>query len=134
TLPAVALGLYSAWLHRWALVAGLVSGLVVGVALLYRIPQRGPGGGIVRRHFGGSSWPLSDLGLHTHQTVYAGVVAVLVNLAVAVAGTLVLRWGGVPSGVDMTSPHDYLADEGEPTIRRMTELVDGTERRGAHMR
>src|SRR5262249_28042331 len=26
TLPAVAIGLYTAWFHRWALVAGLVTG------------------------------------------------------------------------------------------------------------
>jgi SSS family solute:Na+ symporter len=134
TLPAVVIGLYSAWLHRWALVAGIVSGLTVGLVLLYRIPQVGPDGHVVRPHFGGSSWPLSDLGLNTHQTVYVGVVAVVVNLAVAVVGTLVLRYGGVPDGMDITGPHDYVADEGEPTIRRMAELIDGTERRGAHLR
>jgi len=134
TLPAVVIGLYTAWLHRWALIAGLVSGLAVGVALLYQIPQRGLGGTTVRAHFGGSSWPLANLGLDTNQTVYVGVVAVLVNLAVAFVGTLVLRYGGVPDGVDLTAPHDYVADEGEPDIRRMAELVDGTERRGAHTR
>ena len=89
---------------------------------------------MARAHFGGSSWPLADLGLHTHQTVYVGIVAVLVNLTVAAVGTVVLRSGGVPDGVDITGPHDYVADEGEPTLHRMTELVDGTERRGAHVR
>jgi solute:Na+ symporter, SSS family len=134
TLPAVAIGLYTSWLHRWALVAGLVSGLAVGLLLLYRIPQLGPDGRVIRPHFGGSAWPLADLGLHTGQAVYVGIVAVLVNLAVAGVGTVVLRVGGVPDGIDVTGPHDYLADEGEPTIHRMSELVDGNERRGAHVR
>jgi SSS family solute:Na+ symporter len=133
-LPAVAIGLYTSWLHRWALVAGLVSGLAVGLILLYRIPQLGPDGRVIRSHFGGSAWPLAHLGLHTEQTVYVGIVAVLVNLAVAAVGTVVLRAGRVPDGIDITGPHDYVADEGEPTIHRMTELVDGNERRGAHVR
>jgi SSS family solute:Na+ symporter len=127
-LPAVGIGLYSAWLDRQALVAGLVAGLVTGIVLWYQIPQPG-----VRAHFGGSAWPLSHVGLHTHAAVYIGVIALAVNLAVSSAGTALLRFLGVPSGLDLTTPADYLADEGEGT-RRMTELVDGTTRRPAHLR
>ena len=134
TLPAVAIGLFTAWPHRWALVAGLVGGLCVGLALLYGIPQRAPDGTIVRAHFGGSSWPLANLGLDTGQSVYVGIIALAVNLAIVFVGTLVLRFGGVPDGVDRTAPGDYVADEGATTIQRMAELVDGTERRGAHSR
>ena len=130
TLPAVGIGLYTAWLHRWALVAGLVRGLATGVALLYQIPQLGPNGVVLRAHFGGSSWALPYFG----QTVYVGLVALAVNLAIAVSGTLVLRTLEFPRGIDLTRPHDYVADEDDPTIRRMTDLVDGALTRGAHAR
>src|SRR2546423_15348281 len=43
-LPAVAIGLYTAWPHRWALVSGLAAGLVTGTLLLYQIPQLAPNG------------------------------------------------------------------------------------------
>jgi solute:Na+ symporter, SSS family len=126
TLPAVGLGLYTNWLHRYALVAGLVAGLATGVAMLYQIPQPGPDGRtVVRAHFGGSAWPLSHIGVHNGQAVYVGLVAVAVNLAVAVAATHVLRTLQVPDGVDITGPGDYLADEGDPSVRRLAELVDG---------
>src|SRR5205085_7816631 len=35
TLPSVALGLYTRWMHRGALVAGWVVGMVVGLWMLY---------------------------------------------------------------------------------------------------
>jgi SSS family solute:Na+ symporter len=126
TLPTVGLGLYTNRLHRYALVAGLVAGLATGVAMLYQIPQPGPDGRTVARaHFGGSAWPLSHIGIHNGQAVYVGLVAVAVNLAVALAATMVLRNLQVPDGVDVTSPGDYLADEGDPSIRRLAGLVDG---------
>ena len=135
TLPAVALGLYTAWFHRWALVAGLACGLTTGLILLYQIPQVGPNGVILRAHFGGSSWPLAKLGLDTRYTIYVGLAALAVNLIVAVIGTLALRIAGAPNGIDMTDRRDYFADEGEDSIQRMTELVDGAAlNRGAHMR
>jgi len=134
TLPAVATGLYSAWLHRWALAAGLATGLASGLLLLYQIPQLGPDGRTVRPHFGGSAWPLAHLGLHTRYAVYAGVLALAVNAAVAVAGTLVLRGLRVPGGVDHTAVEDYLADEADG-IDRLAELVDGQPaHRPAHLR
>jgi SSS family solute:Na+ symporter len=135
TLPAVALGLYTAWFHRWALVAGLACGLTTGLTLLYQIPQVGPNGAILRAHFGGSSWPLAKLGLDTRYTIYVGLAALAVNLFVAVVGTLVLRAAGASSGIDMTDRRDYFADEGEESIQRMTELVDGAAlHHGAHVR
>ena len=103
--------------------------------MLYQIPQLGPDGAtVVRAHFGGSAWPLSHLGLHTGVVLYAGILALAVNLAVAAVGTVALRWVGVPPGVDLTVPLDYEADEGEG-IQRMAELVDGTAtHRAAHLR
>ncbi|OLE26483.1 MAG: sodium:solute symporter [Actinobacteria bacterium 13_1_20CM_3_71_11] len=127
TLPAFALGLRSAWAHRWALAGGLVAGLTTGLIMLYQIPQLGGADGhtILRAHFGGSAWPLSHLGLHTSAAVYAGVLALVVNLVVTVVATPVLHRLGVPAGVDATRPEHYVADEGDASVQHMTELLDG---------
>jgi SSS family solute:Na+ symporter len=123
--PAVALGLFTNWFHRRALIAGLVAGLVSGILMLYQIPSVGAGGKITSAHFGGSSWPLAHLGLTTRLAVYAGLAALAVNLAVAAAGTLVCHWRGIARGVDLTDPSDYTADEDDRTVQRMPGLVEG---------
>jgi SSS family solute:Na+ symporter len=125
TLPAVGLGLYTTWFHRYALLAGMGAGLLGGLALLYQIPQLSLDGKVVREHFGGSSWPLSHLGIHNGQSVYVGLVALAINLLTVVVLTVALRLRGVPDGVDITWSHDYTADEGDPSVRRLAELVDG---------
>ncbi len=126
TLPAVALALYTRWLHAWAVIAGWGIGMAVGFWALYQIPQRsfGPGGTvtIVKEHFGGSAFPLSELGVDTRTTVYAGAVALLANLLVCVLGTLLLR-GRVPEGEDRTQTRDYSADEGDPRVHDIPEVV-----------
>ena len=119
TLPAVALGLYTRWFHRGALVAGLVSGLLVGLVMLYQIPNPTSG----RAHFGGSAYKLSELGLDTKVTVYVGFLAVLVNLLVAVLGTLALRTAKVPDGEDVTRRSDYFADAGDPRVHDLPEIT-----------
>jgi solute:Na+ symporter, SSS family len=129
TLPAVALGLYTRWFHRWGLVAGWVAGMGLGMWMLYQIPNPAAG----RLHFGGSGFPLSNwfdptgLGLAPRTTVYVGFVAVAVNLLVAVIATLVLRAARAPDGVDRTSPDDYFADEGDPRLVGPTVTVLGAE-------
>jgi solute:Na+ symporter, SSS family len=125
TLPAVLLGLYTSWFHRRALIAGMAAGLLVGIALLYQTPQLAANGTVVRAHFGGSSWSLGHLGVHNGQSIYIGLIALVVNLVVTVALTPLLRGAGVPDGVDITWRHDYEADEGDPSVRRLAELVDG---------
>jgi SSS family solute:Na+ symporter len=127
-LPAAAIGLHTNWFHRWALIAGAVAGLASGMLMLYQIPSLGPGGVIISAHFGGVSWPLAHLGLHTGVTLYVGLLALGVNLTVTVVGTVICRWFSVREGEDVTSADDYLADEGDPTIRRMAELIDGPQR------
>ncbi|TDB79057.1 monocarboxylate uptake permease MctP [Micromonospora sp. KC721] len=112
TLPAVALGLYTRWLHRGALVAGWAAGMGLGMWMLYQIPNAATG----RKHFGGSAFPLADFGFDTKKTIYVGIVAVLVNLAVAALVTLVLRAAKVADGTDGTEPDDYFADEGDPRV------------------
>src|SRR5215468_4703609 len=42
TLPAVAVGLYTKWLHRWGLVAGWFAGMGLGMWMLYQIQNPSP--------------------------------------------------------------------------------------------
>ncbi|MEU5526941.1 monocarboxylate uptake permease MctP [Micromonospora chersina] len=112
TLPAVALGLYTRWFHRGALIAGWVAGMGLGMWMLYQVANPATG----KKHFAGSAFPLSEFGFDTKKTIYVGIVAVLVNLAVAALLTLVLRAAKVADGVDGTTPDDYFADEGDPRV------------------
>ncbi|MGY1594213.1 monocarboxylate uptake permease MctP [Geodermatophilus sp. SYSU D00708] len=121
TLPAVALGLYTRWLHRGGLVAGWTAGMAAGLLMLYNIPRLGPDGSVVREHFGGSSFPLAKLGLDTTWSVYAGILALLANLVVAVAVTLALRAAKVDDGVDGTAETDYTAEREDPTFRDLPD-------------
>ncbi|MEU8007648.1 sodium:solute symporter [Catellatospora sp. NPDC049111] len=137
TVPAVVLGLWTNWFHRWALAAGLLGGLATGLFLLYLVPQRAPDGRIVKAHFGGSNLPLSQLGLDSRSAVYTGLIALAVNLVIVVAATLLLRALRVPAGVDATSPADYYADAtttATTTPRHSDTLLDGPSRPrvGAH--
>lgn len=129
TLPAVAIALYTRWLHRWALIAGWVAGMGLGLYLLYLIPNAAAG----RAHFGGSALALDKLsivGWHpfagSQVQIYVGFVALVVNLVVAVVATLVLRATKVAEGTDSTHPADYHADEGSARLRPVAEPHGGT--------
>ena len=121
TLPSVAVGLYTRWLHRGALVAGWVAGMAAGMAMLYNVPKLGPGGVVVKQHWGGSNFALSKLGLDTTWTIYAGFLSLLVNLLVAVVVTVVLRAMKVDDGVDGTAETDYTAEREDPTVRDLPD-------------
>ncbi|BFU46220.1 monocarboxylate uptake permease MctP [Krasilnikovia sp. MM14-A1004] len=114
TLPAVGLGLYTRWFHRGGLIAGWAAGMGLGMWMLYQIPNAATG----RKHFGGSAFPVSEFGFDTKRTIYVGLVAVLVNLLVAVVATLILRAARTPDGVDGTVADDYFADEGDPRLEK----------------
>jgi SSS family solute:Na+ symporter len=114
TAPAVALGLYTRWLHRGGLIVGWIAGMGLGLWMLYDIPNATT----KRAHFGGSAFPLKDFGFDTPKTVYVGFVAVAVNLLVAVIVTFILRAMKTPDGVDGTTPDDYFADEGDPRLEK----------------
>jgi SSS family solute:Na+ symporter len=126
TLPAVALGLYTRWFHAKALIAGWCAGMAVGLWALYQIPQKlfNADGTVTltKEHFGGSAFPLSELGFDTKTTIYVGAIAIGVNLLVCVLGTLAMR-GRVDDGFDLTSPLDYTAEQGDPGVRDLKELV-----------
>jgi SSS family solute:Na+ symporter len=114
TLPAVAVALYTRWLHRWALIAGWLVGLSYGLYLLYQIPNPAA----KRLHFGGSALTLDRLsvfGWHlfpgSRVQIYVGFVALVVNLVVTVIASVALRAAAVSNGTDTTTQSDYHADE-----------------------
>jgi SSS family solute:Na+ symporter len=116
TVVAVVVGLYSRWLHRWALLLGWLVGMVYGTYEAYQqvVPNTvtklvngkpvATTSGV--RHFGSSlaNFPFTDT------KVYIAVTAVLLNIIVAVVLTLVFRALRVPSGTDATEQADYYAE------------------------
>jgi SSS family solute:Na+ symporter len=112
TLPAVAVGLYTRWFHRWALVAGWTAGMAWGMYLLFLIPNPANG----NKHFGGSALTLDKLSFlgwapwhGSKMQIYVGFVALILNLVVTIALTLVLRAIGTDEGRDHTGAADYHA-------------------------
>ncbi|MFI7680705.1 monocarboxylate uptake permease MctP [Actinophytocola sp. NPDC049390] len=120
TLPAVAIALYTKWLHRWALIAGWAVGMIWGMVLLYQIPNPASG----RLHFGGSALALDKLNIFGWQPfegsmlqIYVGFVALIANLLVAVIVTLVIRRTNTSNGSDDTTGEDYHVDEHDENLR-----------------
>jgi SSS family solute:Na+ symporter len=120
TLPALVLGLWRFTLHRWALVAGWLVGLVSGLWMLYDTANPVTG----KAHFGGAQYKLSQLGLDTKLTVYTGILALAANLIVVLVGTLLLRGAKQPAGNDVTSPDDYEADADSRRFERIPATPD----------
>ena len=115
TLPSVGLGLYTRWFHRGGLIAGWAAGMAAGMLLLYNIANPATD----HAHFGGSAFPLAQLGFDTKITVYAGFLALIVNLVVAVLGTFLARAFSSADGPDGTRPEDYFADQGDPRVHEL---------------
>jgi len=129
TLPALVFGLYTRWFHRWALLAGWAVGLVVGLWMAYVTPAVGPAGTITKAHWGGSLWAVSHLGIDTKVTIYMGLVAVAVNIVLAVVLTPVLRaLDSSTGGADSTREEDYHVEAGDPGVQRLE-----FEPAGAHL-
>ncbi|GIL37519.1 sodium:solute symporter [Phycicoccus jejuensis] len=113
TFPAVVLGLYTRWLHRWALTAGWAVGMVYGTWQAWQVAN--PRAGI--NHFGGSLSEIPFIG----QMGYIAVTAFALNLVVAVLGTFVLRAAKAPEGEDETIRGDYFADAGDPRVQKVLQ-------------
>ncbi len=96
--PAIVIGLYTRWFHRFALIVGWVVGMAYGTIQAYRTP----GGG--QEHFGASTAVVFG-----HVT-YIAITAVALNLIVAVVLTLVFRAIRLPDGYDETRRADYDTD------------------------
>ncbi|MCW2982788.1 MAG: sodium:solute symporter [Conexibacter sp.] len=99
TMPSVALGLYGR-LHRHALLAGWLVGMVVGTAMA------------IDQDFKSSVYPLDILGLHIN--AYEAMFALAANLVVSVLGTVLLRALKVPDGIDDTTPEDFVEPPAGP--------------------
>jgi solute:Na+ symporter, SSS family len=113
TLPAIVLGLWRTLVHRWALFAGWVVGLVAGLLMLYDTPNPATG----KEHFGGAQYALSNFGIDTDIILYTGFISLAANLVIVVIGSLVLRGVGAPAGEDITRPEDYEAEAGARDVR-----------------
>jgi SSS family solute:Na+ symporter len=113
TLPSVAIGLFTRWFHKGGLIAGWIGGMGGGLLMLYNVANPAT----KHEHFGGSAFALSKLGIDTPMTIYAGFLALLLNLIVAVLGTIIARALKTPDGPDGTAPAHYTADEGDPRVK-----------------
>jgi solute:Na+ symporter, SSS family len=106
TFPAIVAGLYTRWFHRWALVAGWAAGMIYGTWIAYDTPSA------TQAHFGSPVHVFPG----TQTGVYIAITAFIVNLVVAVVGTMVFKALNVPDGVDSTQPEDYVADIGDEDV------------------
>jgi solute:Na+ symporter, SSS family len=107
TFPAIVIGLYTRWFHRFALIIGWASGMAYGTIEAWRTPGNG------QAHFGASTAPI--LG---HVT-YIAVAALVINLVVTVVLTLLFRLVRLPDGYDETRGADYLVDPvDKPAVRK----------------
>jgi SSS family solute:Na+ symporter len=113
TAPSIVIGLYTRWLHRWALLAGWAVAMVYGTWKAYDVASP------ATAHFGGSTANIGLIG----QIGYIGLTAVVLNVVVAVVGTFALRAVKVPAGTDVTESDDYHADAGDPRVSDLPELV-----------
>jgi SSS family solute:Na+ symporter len=113
TLPALVLGLWRTLVHRWALLAGWFAGMASGLWMLYDTANPVT----EKTHFGGPQYALSHFGFDTKMAVYTGLLALIVNLVVTVAGSILLRVARVPAGEDVTAPEDYEAEAGDEEVR-----------------
>jgi SSS family solute:Na+ symporter len=115
TFPSLAIGLFTRWFHRWALLAGWAVAMVYGTVTAYQ--QASP----TQKHFGQS---IADIPF-IHHTGYIALTAFVLNMLVVVVLTALLRLLKAPDGVDETSPADFHADAGDPQVRDLTELTTG---------
>jgi SSS family solute:Na+ symporter len=105
TFPAIVVGLYTRWFHRWALLVGWGVAMVYGTVVAYN--QISPATG---KHFGSQVAAIPGLG----EKGYIALSALAVNLLVTLVLTLLLRALNVPAGADRTTPADYREPAREP--------------------
>ncbi|MFF4359885.1 sodium:solute symporter, partial [Streptomyces sp. NPDC001604] len=109
-------GLFTRWFHRWALLAGWAVGMVYGTLAAYGVASPTQG------HFGGSSAAIPGIG----QTGYIGLTAAVLNVALTVVLTFILKAAKAPEGIDATAPGDYTADAAGTEAVSASTLQPGT--------
>lgn len=115
TFPAIVIGLYTRWMHRWALFAGWAVGMAYGTVTAYLQPAIGDPGS----HFGSSlaTVPFTDT------KGYIALTAFILNLLVAIVLTLVFNAMKLSAGGDHTVTADYHADAGDEGVEEI-DLTD----------
>jgi solute:Na+ symporter, SSS family len=103
TFPMLVGGLFTRWFHRWALLAGWLAGMIYGTLAAYHTSSPADS------HWAASSNVVFGFSL------YIGISAFILNAAIAVIATLVLRAIKVSEGADATLPHQYTATP-EPAL------------------
>jgi SSS family solute:Na+ symporter len=93
TLPAIGVGLYTRWLHPWALLAGWATGMATGTWMAHSLAFKS---NVYTLKLAGASVP-----------GYAALWALLANLAVALVLSAALNAAAVGRGPDETSEEDY---------------------------
>ena len=96
--PSVVVGVFNRWFHPWALFVGWIAGMGSGTAMAVALGLKS------------SVYPLhfpAFLGGGTY-AMYAAVPALLLNLAVSVVVTVLLRAAKVNSGSDVTDASAYV--------------------------
>ena len=88
TFPAIVIGLYTRWFHRWALVTGWAVAMAYGTIVAYNTPAPGVPGS----HFGTSTANVPGL----NHTVYIALTALVINLVVAAVLTARVPAGQAP--------------------------------------
>ncbi|MEU8245884.1 monocarboxylate uptake permease MctP [Nonomuraea sp. NPDC048916] len=116
TFPAIVAGLYTRWFHPAALLAGWATGMAYGTFTAYGIVNPATG-----KHFGGSLAEIPFLG--DGRLGYIALTACVLNAAVSVVVTVVLRRAGSPPGGDQTSAEDYHADIDDPRVAPIRDLI-----------
>ncbi|HWG73658.1 MAG TPA: sodium:solute symporter [Acidimicrobiales bacterium] len=108
TFPSVAVGLFTRWLHRWALIAGWLAGMVYGTYEAYGVSTPAV------HHFAGATAKIPILG----QTGYIALTALVLNLVVAIVVSAVARLVPRSAGTDETAADDYLADRADVAVSK----------------
>ena len=108
TLPSIVFGLFTRWFHRWALLAGWAVGMIYGTVVSFHFCTA-----CSTRPFANSLAVVPGLG----KAGYVGLTALVLNVAVTIVATLVLRGLKVHNGTDITRQSDYFADAGDPGVR-----------------
>jgi len=111
--PAIVVGLYTRWFHRFALVIGWAAGMAYGTVEAWRTPGNG------QAHFGASTAPI--LG----HVVYIAIAALLLNLVITTVLSLVFRAARLPAGYDETRRADYTLDPDAPADGPVDLPADG---------
>jgi SSS family solute:Na+ symporter len=104
TFPTIVSGLFTRWFHRYALLVGWLTGMIFGTVAAYKVSTP------TTSHWAGS---VNTIWGHT---IYIGLSAIVLNLAVSVVLTLIFKAVRVPEGTDETSPEQYKADPAEAPV------------------